>query len=179
MEKLVRLTENDLHDIVKKSLNKLIESTKRETHCNDKFFNKFVSTLTEEKQKKLCVDYGCVLTHVSYNNPLSIDMQKPIREGLIKTYPADKTLEYIKNHFGLTDDQITKIHGANDIDVIKVAIPVVGDNLNIVKKAFRLCGYYLSSPKEETIEQNKWVALQFEPKIEDDISEKLRKEETV
>lgn len=179
VHKLIKLTEEDLHEIIKDSLNKIIENTNSKQVTEDIFLNKFLSTLTTEKQKKLCVDYGCSMTQVSYNNPLSIMMQGVVNEGTIRTYPIEKTIQYVKDHFALEDDQITKVNGINGVDVIKIAIPNVGRNLEIVKKAFLLCGYYMATPKEENIEENQWVALQFEPITQEDISTQLRKEEKI
>ena len=76
-------------------------------------------------------------------------------------------------------DVSNKIIKTTTITIIKVAIPNVGRNLEMVKKAFSLCGYYMATPKEENIPQNQWVALQFEPITQEDISDKLRKEEKI
>lgn len=43
------------------------------------------------------------------DNPLSVKYIKgdiPINEGLIKTYPINNTVEYIKRLFGLRDNQL-------------------------------------------------------------------------
>lgn len=58
-------------------------------------------------------------------------------------------------------------------------MPIIGDNLEQIKKAFKLCGYYLSSPNERDIIYNNYNLLQFEPEFKKDVSKELRETEHI
>lgn len=117
--------------------------------------------------------------HASFDNPVSRVMKLPLSEGLIKTYPMEKTIQYIKDYFKLSDDEIYPINAENGREQIAINVPIVGDNLERVEKAFTLCGYYLGYPKKDTLKPNTIYELQFEKKYDDDFSKQLRKHESV
>lgn len=124
-------------------------------------------------------DYSTIRKGTTYENPLTIYMFMPVYEGLITTFPIDKTIEYIKDYFDLEDSQIRKSNGANGVERINVTIANRDDNLELMKKAMSYCGYFLGFPKEDKIPQNaKFVELQFEARHQKDISSELRREET-
>lgn len=58
-----------------------------------------------------------------------------------------------------------------------VCIPVIYDNLKLIEKAMSLCGYFLSYPKKDKIEDGLYNWLQFEPRFQEDESKKIRKSE--
>ena len=144
MKKLIKLEKNDLRKIVIESVNNVLK------------------------------DYSKIRTHASFDNPISQLMKHPLSEGLIRTYPIDTTIKYIKKYFQLSDEEIYKLDAENGEEQIVIRVPIVGDNLTIVKKAFALCGYYLGYPKEETLKPNTIYELQFEKRNEQDVSESLR-----
>ena len=115
---------------------------------------------------------------ITYNNPVSLYMGCQLREGLIHTYPIDKSIQYVKDYFQLEDWRIQKSGIGADDNGIVVRIPSVGINVELIKKAMSLCGYHLSYPREENIPQNEEVELFFKAKHEDDRSEQIRQEET-
>lgn len=145
---LIRLTENDLKNIVGDSVNNILS------------------------------DFLPTKRHASFDNPISRSMRLPLSEGLIKTYPLEKTISYIKAYFNLSDDDIYPLHAENGREQIAIKVPIVGNNLELVKKAFALCGYYLGYPKDENIQSNKIYELQFEKKYDDDFSKELKEHET-
>lgn len=146
---LIRLTENDLKSVIKESVDTVLRDlSKTRTH------------------------------HASFDNPISCLMKHPLDEALIKTYPMDKTIKYIKNYFNLSDDEIYPLDAFNGEKQIAIKVPIIGNNLGLVKKAFAFCGYYLGYPKEKDLKPNTIYELQFEKKFENDISKYIRENET-
>ena len=121
-KKVIKLTENELNNLIDKCINETIY-----------------------------YDYSQIVKPASYSNPLTIAMFNPklLEEGLIKTYPIEKTVSYIKSYFNLRDVQIKVLECDSGIEQIMV------NNIS-----------------------GGLVWLQFEPKIQNDISQQLRKEET-
>ena len=117
--------------------------------------------------------------HASFDNPISRSMILPLSEGLIKTYPMEKTIRYIKDYFKLSDDEIYPINAENGREQIAINVPIVGDNLERVEKAFTLCGYYLGYPKKDALKPNTIYELQFEKKYDDDFLKQLRQHESI
>ena len=146
----IKISENELTDIIEKCIYE-------EIYC----------------------DYSKIVKPASYSNPLSIGMFNPhlLEEGLIITYPIEKTVSYIKSYFNLRDAQIKVINGENDVKQILVMVPSIADNIKIMEKAMNYFGYYLAAPKNEYYNPGGLIWLQFEPKIQNNISPQLRKEE--
>lgn len=102
-----------------------------------------------------------------------------MNEGLIKTYPLDKSIKYIIRKYDLSDEQI-KIDSVNygimTIDIICLILPnnisknIIGD----IKHDFRTCGYF-NSQKPKQIENTNFFVLIFEPKFTQNISDNVRK----
>jgi hypothetical protein len=140
--------------------------------------NRLDNFLKNEKINELNCDFEKVLYTTSYSNPLTLHGQfLNLNEGLIHTYPIDKTIEYIKKRFNLGDRQISKSKMENGVEQILVIFPCVNNNEKMLIKAFNLCGYHLSYPKLDNIVKNNWMILQFEPKFQDDISQTIKKTE--
>lgn len=121
---------------------------------------------------------------VSYENPVSLHFGKHgfddvfICEGLIKTYPIDKTIEYIRNYFNL-GSLIRKVNVYHGKEHIQVNIPNLGRNEEILTKSFDVCGYYMGNKSNYRDEQgNEWLTLQFEAKFQKNDSDDIRSEET-
>lgn len=150
-KKVIKLTENELNNLIDKCINETI-------YC----------------------DYSQIDKAASYSNPLTIAMFNPklLEEGLIKTYPIEKTVSYIKSYFNLRDVQIKVLECDSGIEQIMVMVPPIADNIKIMEKAMNYFGYYLAAPKDVNNISGGLVWLQFEPKIQNDISQQLRKEET-
>lgn len=140
--------------------------------------NRLDRFLIEEDINYLNEDFEKVMYITSYSNPLTLHGQfLNLNEGLIHTYPIDKTIEYIKKRFNLSDKQIFKTKVENEVEQIIVIFPCINNNEEMLIKAFNLCGYYLSYPKLERIVKNNWMILQFEPKFQNDISKTIREKE--
>ena len=146
----------------------------------DKELKEFLNSLSEDELDKLCIYYADITHAAGHANPVTISMlnRPKINEGLIRTYPIEKTISYISSYFHLHPRQIIKkISAKNGISQIHVFVPSIKDNVQVMIDAMRSCGYYLGTPRLENIEPNTWVTLQFEPKIQEDNSEQIRNEE--
>ena len=55
----------------------------------------FLDSLTSEELEALLINYNDIVHVASYSNPLTIRMGKKLQEGLIRTYPIDKTISYV------------------------------------------------------------------------------------
>lgn len=111
-------------------------------------------------------------------NPLYWQMlneEQNLNEGLIKTYPPETTLRYIKGLYNLKDEQIACIdsrakEAGDESKKFAVFIKNTKELVDSIKKAFDLCGYTLSI--ENYIGEN--VLLQFIPKYSGEITDKVQ-----
>ena len=123
--------------------------------------------------EKSCIDYDNLFHHRTFNNPISYKNLKTfVNEGLIKIYPIDKTMSYIKDFFKLEDWQISIIDANGDVKYIGLIIPNIGENIEMVRNAMNYCGWYLGYPKNINREDF-FVQLQFEPKYIENIRKEL------
>ena len=178
-KKIIRLTEGELKEVVKDATLIIINETlQKKFDVQDEELNAFLSNLSKEELSQLWIDYSTIEHSASYSNPLTILMANSLHEGLIHTYPIDKTISYIQSYFGLTSQQIKPINAENGINHIQVIIPTIGNNLELMERAMGLCGYYLGFPSRNSIPSNVLVRLQFEPKNQMDNSTQIRSSET-
>lgn len=178
--KKIRLTEKKLRKLIEESIIDTFKNFNLEEDNRDKELKEFLNSLSEDELDKLCICYADITHAAGYANPVTISMlnRYNINEGLIRTYPIEKTISYISSYFHLHPDQIIKkVSAENGVYQIHVLIPSIKDNVQVMIDAMKSCGYYLGIPRLENIKPNKWVTLQFEPKIQEDNSEQIRNEE--
>lgn len=87
------------------------------------------------------------------DNPLAIKYiseKKPINEGLIKTYPINNTVEYVRRLFGLRDNQINVLN-KGDVHKILVMFENSVEKRKQMSKAMNLCGYELANENTDNI----------------------------
>ena len=117
------------------------------------------------------LDFRTQLKKVTFDNPISFsglnEEINVLTEGLIKTYPIEKTVNYVKNYFNLDEKHIQIIDNC-----ICVVIPDVGENINIMKKVLNLCGYY---PATINVYGIYYQTIQFKPKFQKKVENKLEK----
>ena len=116
-----------------------------------------------------------LIENFSYGNPISIAIYKKedvLNEGLIRTYPIEKTKEYLISLYDFDESQVEIIND-NNVDKLRFIIPNNKNIINKVKKAMDLCGYFCSVEKEYPYIDN-WVYLNFEPKNQDDVNDYVR-----
>lgn len=140
-----------------------------------------LSSLTKKELDEVFVNYKYLFKSPTYDNPITMFIyRKTIDEGLIHTYPIEKTFEYVKDYFDFQDWQIKILKTSNGNKYIRVYIPNTEDNLNELDKAMNLCGYFLAYPKKEVLkglDNGTIIWLDYDGKFQDDESEKIRSEE--
>ena len=107
----------------------------------------------------------------------SIDTNR-IDEGLIKTYPPQKTKDYVIRKYDLDDNQVQIQpidNGIMTTEFICIIVPKSIDNNTIgsIKHDMKTCGYFLNRPQKQ-IENTPYIGLVFEPKFSKDISDIVR-----
>ena len=138
---------------------------------------RFLNKLSQQVLENICIDYRIQPHITSYDNPISFYIGfGRLNEGLIHTYPIDKTISYVTNHFQLSEGQIFEATNQNNIKVICVWIPDIGQNIEYMTRALNCCGYFLSCQEKN---YDKWILLQFEPKHQENISDSLREKEDI
>lgn len=119
---------------------------------------------------------------VDFSNPVekflfSCDYTKPIiTEGLIHTYPIEKTIDYVSRALKIDESCFDVNEGENGVKKIFVKINEDSTPKNLVIAAFEYCGYFHSVDKETRYcEDGIYTTLVFEPKHQkDDTSEILK-----
>lgn len=109
----------------------------------------------------------------SFENPLTHYMPCGIYGYCSCDYPIEDVIEYISSYFDMFPTQIGKQWTQEGTYNIKVCIPIIAENIIVIKEAFRLFGYRLCTPAEE-LKQGHFAWLLFE---QNDDSEEIRNEE--
>lgn len=123
---------------------------------------KIYEQLSTEEKKMLLADYRDKPSKYNFNL-FSINL----KEGILRSYPADTVIKYVKNHLHIPYLAISK-DNRDKVDVILVAVHNVGNNIDTLIRTMNLCGYYLAVPTDVAeIKPNKIARLQFEPRIQD------------
>lgn len=101
--------------------------------------------------------------------------KKEILEGLIKTYPLEKTATYLSNYFGGGVIK-TRVVNSNGVEMIIVNIP---NNAEYEKKCIEimsnLCGYTMS--RKGVSSDGDETELVFEPKFQKSINDEMAQHE--
>lgn len=171
-------TRENLREMVAFCVEEAIQKLKK---CEITFkINESTREMLEGVERKELVwmdrDYTGIHKNPTYLNPLTIYMHGPIREGIIRTYPTDTAIRYMKEYFDFENFQIKKEKAFNGIEKIKIAVLNINHNVDEVEKAMHLCGYYLSYPRKETLPENSTVTLLFEPLWTNEEAGKIRTE---
>lgn len=160
---VIKITESQYKEIKKMAL------------AGANYFPEIYGDMMEENPSTLFTEpEGELDERVTFNNPLSVMLS----EGLIMSYPADKTINYVKKSFNIPDYCIRESDGA-----IMIAVIVPNKNnmttLNKLIRAMQLCGYFLSRPKIDVLmmRSGKKTTLQFEPKYDHEVKDDILKGE--
>ena len=149
--------------MTKKEIKQIIRETIYE------FLDNFINVKNNEQHYPI-EDFRKIYHSPTYENPITLYIGQHLSEGLLITYPIDKTIEYIRNYFNLPPSQVNKIKGNDGIGKIAVNFYNIGKNVELMSKAMDICGYYLAFPKENHIPYNDWVRLEYEPKFQNEIN---------
>ena len=134
----------------------------------------FLRTLNHEDLEQIVIDYQSINKTASFDDPLTLHMLWRIYGYCSHTYPTEQVIEYISSYFAMFPTQIRKQETKEGKCFIKVCIPLIADNITVIKEAFRLFEYRLRTPEGE-LKQGHFAWLLFEQK--DDTVE-IRDEET-
>lgn len=107
------------------------------------------------------------------DNPLALKYiygETPINEGLIKTYPINSTIEYIKRLFGLSENQLNVI-SKDSIYKILVMFENASEKKYQMLKAMNLCGFELAS---ERTENDKIIYQMYCQKFSENLTNELK-----
>lgn len=120
---------------------------------------KEIFNISPEKLQEFCRRYKKPLIATTFDNLLLM------QEGLIKTYPIEKTMEFIERSLNGVPVIMRKIESSNGPRIV-ITIPTIGNNFNIINNLMNTCGYFLAHPKfnSENYPKDVLVTLQFEPK---------------
>ncbi len=142
----------------------------------DEEVKEFLNSLSEEDLKHVVIDYNDIDKIASFENPLSLHMSHRIY-GYCSDSSAltvELIIDSISSYFNMFPSQIKQPEKQGDKCVIKVCIPHINNNLQLIKDAFRLFEYRLSTPIDN-FKQGNFIWLFFEPK---DDAKEIRIEET-
>lgn len=89
-----------------------------------------------------------------------------INEGLIKTYPIEKIVDYIKKKYNLTDDNIA-IRRGNYGDSIDVDLDLDDETKKGIEKDLKMGGYFISNTDYYSMTFSKLFDEEVTGKIED------------
>ncbi|MBD5315360.1 MAG: hypothetical protein HDS08_04275 [Bacteroides sp.] len=144
------------------------------TETDNEEVKEFLRALSHEYLEQIVIDYQRIDKVASFENPLTLHMPYLINGYCSVNYQIDEVIEYISSYFDMFPSQIRKQEAKEDKCFIKVCIPLVAENITVIKEAFRLFEYRLRTPVEE-LKQGHFAWLHFEQK---DDAEEIRNEET-
>ena len=110
------------------------------TETDNEEVKEFLSILSHEDLEKIVIDYQSIDKIASFENPLTLDMPYLINGYYSVNYQIDEVIEYISSYFDMFPSQIRKQEQQEGNNLIKVCIPVLVDNIELLKQAFRLFG---------------------------------------
>lgn len=118
-------------------------------------------------------DFRNHMLNSSYDNPLSLYLssQIPLSEGLIMTHKPDIVKQHLCNYLG-ADPSWCHITTNNNVEMIVLDIPDVGDNINIIDKALDFYGYF-KSKTGNLIWKPGFLRLHYEPKNQEETTKQM------
>ena len=148
-----------------------------------KSVDNFMNSLKASKAVSPCIDgslpniskYIKTFNNVDFNSEENFE----INEGLIKTYPIDKTKNFIIKKYGLSGDQIQisqMNNGILSVDVIGIILPnsVSKNIIGNIKHDLRTCGYFINQAPIAISNTNFFIMV-FEPKFSQEISDIIKR----
>ena len=157
--KRIKLTNNDLKQIIKDTLLKYKQETNRNI-CSGRLYGKVP-------------DFTDYVNHIQFSKEfMGKQNDNVIQEGLIKTYDIQKVKKYITYKFDLSQEQFVihtrTLQGVN-IELCMVILDKTVDKTFVgqLKHDMNACGYFLcTTPKYD----RDYLLLVFEPHFTTDIT---------
>ena len=155
----IRLTENELHDIIKETIQTIVQDS-NSNHIVD--VNSIdISKIDIEILKKAYVDFRLMPKRISHDNVLSNIPQLNEAEG--DEMPADNIVIEIRKKYHLDEYLAFKLEANNNI-YIYIITACIGENDKLIEDDMRKMGYFLGCKGEiQIIYGMAFQTLQFEP----------------
>lgn len=156
----IKLTESQLKEIIERAVRNCIKESGEGIECCQ-----VTKQIPIKKRKKGFGDTEYIKSR--------------IREGLIKTYPVDKTINIISKRFNLEQHQIQKETIEEDGDIVTLLIILLPINISRNKigeiiNGMKACGYYVSEKFRQDEDDASLGYIVFEPIFQNDISSNIR-----
>lgn len=168
-KKKVKLTERELHDIIRESVDKILAERQEEMA-----FDIDISAIPTEVLKMGYFDYSKVPQMKRFDDELNEDLgvKKLITESLSPNEVVDKVRDrfQLPPHFVVAREAFHKIY-------VYVITASIGDNPDEIINFMKKLGYFLSNrTSRQNVKGMVWETLQFEPtsQLQDDITDKLK-----
>lgn len=158
-KKKVKLTEQDLHNIIKETVQAILKDKKNETDFNINSID--ISKIDIEILKQAYIDLRLVPSRMSHNSPI-LDLLN-INESVNDIMPPDNVVKEIIQKYHLNSQIVVKIEANNKI-YIYVITACIGVNDKLIEDDMQKMGYFLGCKgKIQKIQGMYFQALQFEP----------------
>lgn len=174
--KNIKIAENDLGQIVEDVLQEINPNFFKPLKCEPLSYDYLI-----KRHEGLPKEYFKP-TNIPYNSDkrvvYTIPKEHSLEEGLIKTYPTSKAIDYVCKELNEKGYPVTPQYFytaiPNDDNTIygKIVFMIPFDYLNkeiddILKQCFNLCGYYLGAFFKQSDDlDNPCLVYQFEPKYQ-------------
>lgn len=159
VKKLSKLTNNNLHRILKETLDTIFEIDNDTNIININSID--ISKIDIEILKQSYVDLRFVPTRITYDNPLTI--YSNIEESKGDIMSPDNVVTLIKQKYHLNDQLIKKMEASNNI-YIYIIYACIGNNDDLIEEEMKKMGYYVGVRSDiQNIQGMLFQILQFEP----------------
>lgn len=145
------------------------------TETGDEEVKKFLSTLSHEDLEQIVIDYSLILKSVDFDAALIYPNHTFINP--IDARPIGRVVSYISSYFDLLPKQIRSKKTLGGLCKIKICVPLINKNLQIIKRDMERLGYNLRTHLEG-LDQGQFTWLLFEYRPLKDDTDRIRKEET-
>lgn len=173
MKKIIRLTENEFHEIIKESIQTLIKDKIKEENFDINSID--ISSIDIEILKQAYVDFRLIPTRTSYDNYLSNFANIKEAEGDIM--PPDNVVNEITQKYHLKPQFVVKIEANNKI-YIYIITACIGINDELIENDMKKMGYFLGCRGDvQEVYGMIYQVLQFEPysQMQEDETSNIKK----
>ena len=131
--------------------------------------------IPQDELEKQYVDYEKTYQYIAYNNRLSKTDKGYVFESFNEILPPDIVVKSIIKAHQLKEWQFKRIEYCNKIEIY-ILIPDIGNNVKIINSDMDKMGYFVG---QEYKTPNGWVQVHYEPKVQKDETENIKKETSV
>lgn len=176
---VIRIKESDIRRIVKDSIEKVLFENDVPAKTNDDIFD--LTSFSKEMLKQNYVSYSPYRLSVGHGSVLQINQNGEfLIEGIDYEANAEKAKEDITKHFPIDVCQFIISEGSHGLAIL---VANIKGNIEIIKGCMAQHNFFPSryAPNliELSIDGQEWVDMRFEPIEQDDVTDKIRKENNV